>query len=291
MKTNCSTHGKSASSTICGHLLNNKNESLGFVENSAIKGDFQGWCYACESLFLKEEDKTEKFKAFTNMTVVCEACYVDIKKQHSKIDLLELSWTQREVEIYPLLFGKMPKDIMPLDALLFKNQFKHERVDPSWLFNGVFEVEPNEQRKSWLYVTSGMSNIWETDKPETYAGYGVELMIECKEKSPWAVHMLRSLMAFNIMLAIGKYGDKPLLDYGDRIPHKINDRMCSVMIVKPMDFPEYIELKSGRVDLLQLVTISNDELAYAKEYSSDALSEKMREAFGTYVVDLEREDS
>ena len=67
--------------------------------------------------------------------------------------------------------------------------------------------------------------------------------------------------------------------------------MCSVMIVKPMDFPKYIELKSSRVDLLQLVTISNDELAYAKEHGSDALSEKMRKAFGTYVVDLEREDS
>jgi len=59
--------------------------------------------------------------------------------------------------------------------------------------------------------------------------------------------------------------------------------MCSVIIVK--------ELKSGCVELLQLVTISNDELAYAKEHGSDALSEKMRKAFGTYVVDLEREDS
>ena len=64
MKTNCSIHGKNATSTICGHLVNNKNESLGFVENSAIKGDFQGWCYACEYLFLKEKDITESFKSY-----------------------------------------------------------------------------------------------------------------------------------------------------------------------------------------------------------------------------------
>ena len=37
----------------------------------------------------------EKLRIFY-ITVVCEACYVDIKTQHSKIDLLEVSWTQRE---------------------------------------------------------------------------------------------------------------------------------------------------------------------------------------------------
>jgi len=122
-----------------------------------------------------------------------------------------------------------------------------------------------------------------------YAGYGIEFVVETKEESLWAVQVLQSLMVFNLMLAAGKYGDKPMLDYGDRIPHKANDKMTSVMIVEPIDFPSHMELKSGRVDFLQIVAISSNELAYAKEHSSKLLAQKLVDDFGSYVVDLERD--
>lgn len=290
MSIECIKHETSDSSIICGHLLNNKGNTLGFVENSVEKGNFQAWCFDCESLFLKEVDKTEKFLKFNNMTVVCEACYLDIKKHHEQIDLNAVAWEQREVEVYPALFGKMPETIMPLDATLFKKQFDHDSVDPTWSFYGVFAIEPNAKRDSWLYVTSGMSNIgYKENKPDDYAGYGIEFVVETKEESLWAVQVLQSLMVFNLMLAAGKYGDKPMLDYGDRIPHKANDKMTSVMIVEPIDFPSHMELKSGRVDFLQIVAISSNELAYAKEHSSKLLAQKLVDDFGSYVVDLERD--
>ncbi len=80
---NCERHGKSAAAAVCGHLVTNNNLPLGFIENSSDQNDLQGWCYACEYLFLQEEDKTEKFRKFTNHALVCSKCYEEIKAFHS----------------------------------------------------------------------------------------------------------------------------------------------------------------------------------------------------------------
>ena len=65
--------------------------------------------------------------------------------------------------------------------------------------------------------------------------------------------------------------------------------MCSVIIVKPMDSPEYIELKSDRVDFLQITSITANELDFAKEYGSITLAKKLVDKFGDYVVELSRD--
>lgn len=82
LKINCNVHGKSDSSVVCGHLVNNVGVALGFVENISIPSDFQGWWYACEFVFSQEQDMTDEFKAFNQMTMVCEQCYKSIKHHH-----------------------------------------------------------------------------------------------------------------------------------------------------------------------------------------------------------------
>ncbi len=79
----CETHGKNDVAVVCGHLLGHHSTPLGFVENSSIPGDLQGGCYACEYMFSQENEMTDKFKKFTNMSLVCEECYSDIKEKHS----------------------------------------------------------------------------------------------------------------------------------------------------------------------------------------------------------------
>ncbi len=78
----CEKHGKSVACVVCSHLVNNEEESLGFVENSSDRNDLQGWCYACEEFFLKAEEMNERFKAFTGITIVCIECYDAIKTHH-----------------------------------------------------------------------------------------------------------------------------------------------------------------------------------------------------------------
>ncbi len=78
----CNQHGKSSCAVVCQHLIKTSGEPLGFVENSSEPGDYQGWCNACEELYLQELDLTEKFKEFNGMSVVCEKCYFEIRDNH-----------------------------------------------------------------------------------------------------------------------------------------------------------------------------------------------------------------
>ena len=77
----------------------------------------------------------------------------------------ERVWTYREEEVYPRLFGRERKGIYTLSAEILKGTFKQASIDPRWLHHGVLQFAPTETRQSWLYVTSGMSNDWESDSP------------------------------------------------------------------------------------------------------------------------------
>ena len=67
---------------VCGHVVGNPPFPLGFVENSDDPNDLQGWCFACEHVFLQEQDKTECFRSFCQHTIVCSSCYEEIKRFH-----------------------------------------------------------------------------------------------------------------------------------------------------------------------------------------------------------------
>jgi hypothetical protein len=56
---------------------------VGFVENSSDPEDLQAWCSACEEAFLAEGDKTESFRRFNGMSIVCGDCYAQMKARHS----------------------------------------------------------------------------------------------------------------------------------------------------------------------------------------------------------------
>ena len=61
-----------------------ENQVVGFVENSSDPNDLQAWCEQCEKMFLSEGDKTEAFKRFNRMAIVCNVCYAEFKARHSK---------------------------------------------------------------------------------------------------------------------------------------------------------------------------------------------------------------
>ena len=82
LQINCDKHGKSQVAVLCRHLLEGDDEPLGFVQTSAVPGDWQAWCDACEILFNIEEGLTEAFKKFHDMALVCESCFEEIKARH-----------------------------------------------------------------------------------------------------------------------------------------------------------------------------------------------------------------
>ena len=64
-------------------MIEAKEAVVGFVENSSDPNDLQAWCLKCEELFLQEGDKTEVFRRFNRMAIVCVVCYADFKARHS----------------------------------------------------------------------------------------------------------------------------------------------------------------------------------------------------------------
>jgi hypothetical protein len=193
------------------------------------------------------------------------------------MDLLEKAWEEREEVFYKKLFRDIGSGIYPLDFDIFAKNFNQELCDPRWLHYGVFKSPPYNERPTWLYVSSGMSNPWESDEPEEYSGFGTEFILETNEEADWAINIVRNLVAYNILLAHGLIGDFPMLDYGHRIPFSIlpasgeNPIITHLMIVEPDHYQKSFTLSSGRVNFLHIIGITQEELKFAKASSSEGL--------------------
>lgn len=190
----------------------------------------------------------------------------------------EDSWTAREEKLYPALFGSLGAGIYPLDAELFRRQFHQDSIDPRWLHYGVFESPPTNARPNWLYVSSGLSNAWEAESadPANWSGLGCEFILQCMDQSRWGLLLLRSMVAFQILLSCGQFAGKAALAVWDRIPLKapidgVASKLDWVLLAPATDFAESQQLASGRFRLLQFVGITADEADYARAEGGDKL--------------------
>jgi hypothetical protein len=194
---------------------------------------------------------------------------------------LESVWEHREERVFPALFGPVARGIFPLNAEIFTETFKQQSIDPRWLHHGVLEFAPTETRQSWLYATSGLSNPWEQEPSEfgeaQFSGFGSELVLEAAIQADWAIRALRQLLAYDILLAHGRFGDYEPLGYGARVPlgGPINGEPGSeirfVAIARPTHYECSFRLESGQVDLLQVVGITEAERNWAKEHGTEDL--------------------
>lgn len=201
---------------------------------------------------------------------------------------LEEVWRIREEEVYPALFGPTSRGTFPLRMEMFTGQFGQTEVDPRWLHYGVIEFAPTASRRSWLYVTSGHSNPWE-QSPEEYdpyseSGAGVEFTFATSEPGDWAIMALQSVLTLDILLSVGRFPGKESLSLHDRIPLRApvnGDPTCvlrNLVLTKPEGIGSEFQLPSGKVLLVALTAISDDELKFAKETSSAALIDRLRVA-------------
>ena len=191
------------------------------------------------------------------------------------MSFLEEAWEERETTLYRQIFGDVGTKIFPLNHEVFENVFGCKEIDPTWLHLGVMVSPPSPTRESWVYLTSGMSNPWSSEKKEEFSGLGIELILESESEMSIGVEILLNLMAFNILLSVQYYGEKPMLDYGDRVPLKIEPNLTHVVLAEPKDFPTSFELISGQVDIIQVVGITADEFSFAKEHGSLAILEEL----------------
>jgi len=208
---------------------------------------------------------------------------------------LEDVWRIREEEIYPTIFGGESRGIFVLTAEIFTKRFGAKTYDPRWLTHGVFEFAPTQARPCWLYVTSAYSNPWEQEPPQydpdSESGSGVEFVFASKEQGDWAINFLQNMLAYDLLLTAGHFGDRPPLGEGDRIPlnSPIDDiegcLIRNAIVSVPSELPLGFVLPSGKVGFFTLTGVTDAEIAFAKSQDTDVLIERLRTASQYPVTD------
>jgi hypothetical protein len=212
---------------------------------------------------------------------------------------LEEVWTYREETVYPKLFGTSSRGIFPLEFEMFERIFDIQDVDPRWLHLGVMEFKPTPSRDSWLYVTSGASNPWDTEpqdyRPDQPSWLGVEFVIEVPSQADWPINALRRLLAYHLLVSHGHFGDLAPINYGHRVPaggavDGADSKLTYLAIVQPGHYQAAVQLASGFFDFLHVIGITEQERDYAKAISTDDLIAKLAKQGAYPVTDSKRAD-
>jgi hypothetical protein len=210
--------------------------------------------------------------------------------------LLERAWYEREEVIYANMFGPLEPSIAPLSVELFQDIFGQSDVDPRWLHTGVMVAPPTAERASWLYVSSGLSNAWNSETPQAMSGLGREFVLETEERAEWAILRLQHVAAFELLLAAGRYPNQVSLQQFDRLPLRgpiafVGESPITHLLVVPSPTIPRFSLESGEVELLSVVGITDDEAGYARFRGGDALLLELQRATTYPVTDPSRSSS
>ena len=205
----------------------------------------------------------------------------------------ENAWKQREEGVYREVFGdsEVPSRIYTLSHHTFEVRFAGQALDPRWLHHGILLFPPTESRRSWAYVSSGLSNAWEADfpEPEGLSGLGCEFVLETPARCEWAILQVQQVVAFQLLLAAGRFEGRPLLDVGDRIPLHASiepgrDSELTWLVVTSSESElSTPQLSTGSLEFLRLVGISEAEAEFARKEGHNALLE-LRRSNAAYPV-------
>jgi suppressor of fused protein SUFU len=197
----------------------------------------------------------------------------------------ERVWEYREETLYPQLFGtRNTEGIYVLTFELFEQRFKTNQIDPRWLNHGVLRYEPSTSSPTWKYVSSGLSNAWEDDRPQPTqpSGYGIEFALETASEESWALQVVLNLVAYQLLLGVGRFGEARVIGDFHRIPLNapIDGESSSVthlLVVPARENWQELPLESGTFSILHLVGITADEAQFAREQGSDKLISALKE--------------
>jgi hypothetical protein len=199
-------------------------------------------------------------------------------------DLLTEVWEEREEVVYKSFFENMPEQIYkPIDP----QKVAVGGVKLLLSCAGVFEIAPTEHKKYWTYITSGLSNPVDSMVREI-SGFGFELILRTSERSVWAVNQLFNLMGYVLETkrTFAKGHRMPL-----NAPLNSSDSQCvlkTLLFWPPHDISSEFQLKSGKVQLLEVIGITDAEYLFAKTHSSQDLYNQLQKLPSFPITQLRR---
>jgi hypothetical protein len=220
------------------------------------------------------------------------------EKEEDFLQWYEDCWADRDEVEYPKLFGAISEEVYTLDqsgaleAWLDSELAEVEELDPNWGLMGVRVAPPSPEYPYWTYVTSGLSNPFTVTpgqelQPGAPSGIGYEMVIHTPEEAQWPVLRLLDMMAYNLVclraFAMGhRYPVEGTLDGGD-------SKLQGFVFVKDAARPSHFELPSGKVELLTLVGVTKNEMAFSRSNGMDKLMGKLVAAGHGYITQPARE--
>lgn len=145
-----------------------------------------------------------------------------------------------------------------------------------------------------MYVTSGLSNpsFWEDEsvaEPDEISGFSMEFLFATPQQGDWAIHYLRTILAYDILLYADCFPGRGLIGPGNRVSfnapinHDSNCVLWGSVISSADAFPARFVLPSGEVEFFTVTGITKDEIGFAQANGTAALIERLAAA-GAYPV-------
>lgn len=156
--------------------------------------------------------------------------------------------------------------------------------------NGISAYKAEFPSPHWHFVTYGFSELF--DKAEI-SGYGFELTFRLtrsadEEQPPaWAINLLQNMGRY-VFKSGNVFAAGHHLDANGPICLGADTKLTALMFIEDPQLPA-ISTPNGRVDFLQMIGITADELEAAVTWNTRSWLEACREVFPFYLTDLSRD--
>lgn len=206
-------------------------------------------------------------------------------------DWFERSWTYRDQTLYrDFLGGEPDASIVTIPYVAFE-QLGFKKIDPRWLHCGVLKFFPSVSSANFKFVTSGLSNAWDDQTPDSLSesGLGIEFRADSVTDEYWIIDVLLRLSAVQLLVGAGHLQGSRIASDGDRIvvgrnvfgESSVLDSLLATSVAK-------LRLPSGNFEVLQLFAISSAERDYATRHGHENLRNLLREKTSYPVNDITR---
>lgn len=207
-------------------------------------------------------------------------------------------WADRDEVEYPKLFGAISEEVYTLEqsgaleAWLESDLAEVKELDPNWGGVGVRVAPPSPEYPYWTYVTSGLSNPFTVTPgqeiaPDAKSGIGYEMVIHTTEEAKWPVLRLLDMIAYNLV-CLRAFGMGHRYPVEGSLDGSAECKLNGFVFVKDPSRPSHFQLESGRVELLTLVGVTKNEMAFSRSNGMDRLMAKLVAAGTGYITHPER---
>lgn len=158
--------------------------------------------------------------------------------------------------------------------------------------HGVSAYASDEGAPHWHYVSFGFTELWgkESDDPE-YSGFGFELTIRVSrgdddEPPTWPVSLMQNLARY-VFQSGNIFVPGHHMDTNGPICLGADTQLTGLTFAEDAELPR-LDTPHGKVEFVQLVGVTADELDCVQTWNTDSYFELLRESNALLITDLSR---